>query len=411
MISVQELRDLHTGKKVFIWGAMIVGQGVCRALERIGVPVEAFLDSAPSLQGKKALGYPILKPDNAVRAGERVIIAASGHCDLEIGGICDSAGLRKGRDYVLCREINDIDPSIEIAGGCNLRCISCPRGNETEQPPGGLMTAATYHKVLGKLLREIPMLGSVQLYTWGEPLLNPELPEIVAITRTAKVLSAISSNLNYGKWLEPVVASKPDWFKVSCSGWEKSYELTHTGGKWAVFLANLRKLAGLRDRLHPDMQITVNYHLYKHNLGEDYRRMEALCEELSLIFRPSPAYLYPADIIMEYVDGKEISENARRTIPMLMMSLEEGLSKARAHAGLPCPEERCFPINWDCAVRACGVFFRPFISENFLTEPLGDILERKRKSRLCVECRKHGIHQFTGVYLAEKRLADGEPET
>ena len=160
------------------------------------------------------------------------------------------------------------------------RCISCPRGNEDRQPASGFMPAATYRKVLDKLVREIPMLGSVQLYTWGEPLLNPELPEIVAVTREAKVLSAISSNLNYAKRLDAVVAARPDWFKVSCSGWAESYERTHTGGRWTVFFSNLRRLVRLRDTLHPDMQIVLNYHLYRHNTGEDYRRIESLCNEL-----------------------------------------------------------------------------------------------------------------------------------
>ncbi len=58
MTSIEILRQLCANKKIFLWGAMIVGQGVCRSLERVGIPVEAFLDSSPSLQGKKALGYP-----------------------------------------------------------------------------------------------------------------------------------------------------------------------------------------------------------------------------------------------------------------------------------------------------------------------------------------------------------------
>jgi MoaA/NifB/PqqE/SkfB family radical SAM enzyme len=407
MITAEELRQLCSNKKVFVWGAMIVGQGVCRSLERIGAPVESFLDSSPSLQGRSALGYTISKPDDvfeSVRMGEGIIIAASGHCDLEIGDCCERAGLRNGQGYFLCRELNDIDPSVDVAGMCNLRCISCPRGNENTQPAKGFMSAQTYRKVLDKLLREIPLMGSIQLYTWGEPLLNPELPEIVAMTREASVLTAISSNLNYAKNLEAVIAAHPDWFKVSCSGWEETYELTHTGGRWDIFLTNLRKLVQLRNRIHPEMQITVNYHLYKHNIGEDYRRMEALCKELSLIFRPSPAYLYPVDAVLDLIEGKDVSPEAQRTLPMLLTSLNEGIAKARERTHLPCPEERCFPINWDCSVRTCGVFFRPFIADNYLNTPLSEILERKRRSKLCVQCKKHSLHQFTGVYLAEKHV-------
>ncbi len=325
---------------------------------------------------------------------------------MEIASLCEEAGIHKGEGYILSREtLNDLDPSVEVTGLCNLHCISCPRGNDNEPQPKGLMSAATYQQVLDKLLREIPLLGSVQLYTWGEPLLNPELPEIVAITRKAKVLSAISANLNYVKNLEKTIAAQPDWFKVSCSGWEESYEITHTGGKWSKFLPNLYKLVEFRDQLHPEMHITLSYHLYKHNIGEDYRKMEELCNKLNLIFRPSPAYLYPLDTVRDYVDGKEISQAARQTLPMLMMSLDEGIAKARERRSLPCPEERCLPIDWDGRVRACGVYFRPYVANQFLETPLREIIGCEKKMQLCFECTQRGIHQFTSVYLPEKRIA------
>jgi MoaA/NifB/PqqE/SkfB family radical SAM enzyme len=407
MMTVEGLRQLCLGKKVYIWGAMIVGQGVCRALERNQISLEAFLDKSPSLQGIKALGYPIIKPEEvfgSVRGGKGFIITGSGHNSTEIGLLCEKAGLIQGKDFIFCEDLNRIDPSVDVAGMCNLKCISCPRGNTKQQPPAGLMSVTVYQKVLNKLIKEIPLLGSVQLYTWGEPLLNPELPEIIRITREAKVLSALSSNLNYGKNLEAVVAAKPDWFKVSCSGWAENYELTHTGGKWGLFVDNLQRLAEFRNSIHPEMQIVLNYHLYKHNTGEDYRKMESLCHELSMIFIPNHAYLYPLDSVMDFIDGRMLSPQAEETIPMLLMTLEEGLLSAKDRAYLPCPEERCLPINWDCRVRECGVFFQPFIADNFLDVSLSEIISRKKKSQLCIECKKRAIHQYTSVYLAEKRF-------
>ncbi len=407
MITVEELKGFCSQKKVYIWGAMIVGQGVCRALERQGIPVEGFLDRSPSLQGKMALEYPIIDPQSvlgAVHNGEGVIITGSGHNSPEIAAICEKHGLKLGEHYILCSQLNDIDPSVDIAGVCNLRCISCPRGNEPVQPPAGFMSADIYRKVIHKLVREIPLLGSVQLYAWGEPLLNRELPEIIKTTRESQVLTALSSNLNHAPNLERVVAARPDWFKVSCSGWGRNYESTHTGGSWETFLANLKRLAQLRDTLHPGMQIILNYHLYNHNTGEDYQRIEALCDELSLIFIPNHAYLYPLDAIMDFVDGKELSAQAKETLPMLRMSLEEGISRAREQTALPCCEERTLPINWDGRVRTCGVFFRSFIQGSFLDTPLDEILRQKRGSQLCIDCKARGIQHFTSVYLAETRI-------
>lgn len=412
MIRVNELHDLCSDKKVYIWGAMIVGQGVCRSLERNRIRLEAFLDKSRSLQGQKALGYPIIKPEDAfdtVRKKQGVIIAGSGHNSPEIARLCDKEGFKRGTDYILCEELNTLDPSVDVSGSCNLRCISCPRGNVKEQPPAGFMSADTYKLVLDKLVREIPLLGSIQLYAWGEPLLNKQLPEIVAITRKAKVLSAISSNLNYTKHLDKVIAEKPDWFKVSCSGWGKNYERTHTGGIWKNFHANLLKLVDLRRKHHPEMQIVLNYHLYKHNTGDDYRQMESLCNELGLIFIPNHAYLYPLDIVMDFVDGKPLSPEACQTLPMLLLPIEQGLAEARKRASFPCSEERCLPINWDCQVRECGVFFHRFIAENYLDTPLAELLIRRKNSALCRECKNRALQQYTAVYLTEKRPEEAEP--
>lgn len=382
---------------------MIVGQGVCRSLERNGVLIECFLDKSNAFEGKTALGYPIRKPKemfDIIRSEHGIVITGSGHNSLEIATECNDNGI----NFILCDDLNRIDPSIDVAGTCNLKCISCPRGNMKEQPAPGFMSAATYKKVLDKLIKEIPWLGSVQLYTWGEPMLNKELPEIISITREAKVLSAISSNLNYSKNMEAVVAAKPDWFKVSCSGWKKDYEKTHTGGNWNVFLSNLYKLAKLRNKFHPEMQIILNYHLYKHNIGHDYIQIKELCKALNLIFIPNHAYLYPLDTVWDYLHGKPISAEAKKTISMLLMPIEKGMEQARKDHALPCCEERTFPINWDCRVRECGVFFKPFIAKNFLETSLEEIMNRKQKSNLCVECKKRSLHRYTGVYLKENHV-------
>jgi len=405
------LAGIIGGRKLFVWGAMIVGQGVCRSLERHAIPISGFLDSSPNLQGAQALGYTVFSPEPAMAAcrdGEAFIVVGSGHCDHEIAEICRANGLEAHHHYLLSRELNEIDPSIDISGACNLRCISCPRGNIADSPPVGFMSVEDYTLVLDKLLREIPFLGSIQLYAWGEPLLNKNLPEIIQRTREAKVLTAISTNLKVINDLDSVVASKPDWIKVSASGFGENYAIGHTGGQWERFLRNLRQLVALRDRLHPDMQIVLNYHLYKHSLGESYRAMRDLCDELGLIFRPNMAYLYSLDNVLDYVEGRPLSEEARRTLDLLLMDIDEGLSKALLRRHQACPEERCLPIDWDRRVRFCGVYYKPYIAEDFLDVPVQDILDKRHDSDFCGQCMSHGLHHFTGVYLEERILENGE---
>jgi len=407
-ISLQQLHKIKANRDIYIWGAMIVGQGVCRSLERHNVAVQAFLDSSIELQKTKALGYSIQAPslllDKDGRS-QRLIIISSGHYDREIEAICIEKGLKTNVDYILSRDLNDIDPSIDIAGSCNLRCMSCPRGNMEDPSPKGVMKLEDYRLVLDKLLVEIPLLGSIQLYAWGEPFLHKKLPDIIAMNREAKVLTAISTNLNVTIDFKRILVEKPDWIKVSASGFGPNYEITHTGGKWDVFLANLYRLAETRDQVHPELQIVLNYHLYKHNCDEDYLNMKALCEELGLIFRANHAYVYPLDIVMNDLEGRPIPKEAEETKKLLLMTMEEGVKKAQAIKHLPCPEERCLPITWDRKVRFCGVYFNPFLADDFLDETVDDLMDTRKKSTFCEHCKSHGLHQYTGVYLQETLLA------
>jgi MoaA/NifB/PqqE/SkfB family radical SAM enzyme len=402
---------LLNGRRLYLWGASIVGTGCCRALERCGFTPAGFIDSSPRLHGKSTIGYPVSPPVEILNdpdARQKVfVIISSGHYENEIAELCRGYGLAENDDFISARTLSPLDPSVDISGLCNLRCISCPRGNYAEQPARGFMSAATYSRVIEKLLNELPFMGNLQLYSWGEPFLNPELAEIIAITIEKKVLCALSTNLNVKGDLTDVIRARPDWIKVSASGFGPSYELTHTGGNWEIFVRNLKQLKDLRENCHPGMYVEVNYHLYKHNIGNDYRRMAELCQELGFVFKPNWAYLYPLDTVLDYCEGRKLSTEAEQTLGMLLLGIDEGLDRARNQASLPCAEERCFPISWDLSVRSCGAWFWPTTSDNYLKEPLQDILERRARSGICELCRCHALHRFTSVYVEETSSATG----
>ncbi len=411
IVQPADLRKRVEGREVFLWGASIVGFGVCRSLERNGIIPRGFIDSSIRLQGKRALGYPIHRPEGVLDgAGGReprpFIIITSAHYEHEIAERCLDAGLKSESDFISALFITPLDPSVDISGVCNLHCISCPRGNMEKQPDTGFMKAGTYAQVIDKILEELPFVGSVQLYAWGEPLLNPDVAEIIRMTVERRVLCALSTNLSVRKDFTEAIAARPDWIKVSVSGFGKGYERTHTGGNWELLEKNMRKLSGLRREYHPEMFVEVNYHLYRHNTGESCDRMKAFCEELGFIFKPNYAYLYPLDHIMAYRDGKALTSQARETMDMLLLSIDEGIAKAERQKHLPCPEERCFPIDWNLNVRFCGAYFLPVIAENFLQVPLVDLVRKRNASEFCRKCRSLAIHRFTGVYIEEQKAGD-----
>ena len=402
-ITPMQLSSLIASRSIFLWGASIVGSGICRSLERNGMRPTGFIDSSPRLNGKRFLGYPVFAPTEILLRSptEIFVVLTSGHYEHELRQLCLENGLVAEKDFISSRAISPLDPSVDISGVCNLRCISCPRGNIIEQPPAGFMQPDVYKSVLDKLLKELPFVGNVQLYAWGEPLLNPAVAEIIHMTVDRQVLCAISTNLNVRKDFSEAIKARPDWIKVSASGYGPNYERTHTGGSWKVLHANMHTLAKLRQQHHPDMYVEVNYHMYKHNIGTEYDNMKALCESLGFVFRPNHAYLYSLDNVLAYREGKELSQQARETLAMLLLDIDTGLAKAKAQKELPCAEERCFPINWNLNVRFCGSYFKPILAENFLREPLSEIIARRNNSSFCAYCKSMALHRFTGVYLQE----------
>jgi MoaA/NifB/PqqE/SkfB family radical SAM enzyme len=409
-LTIERVREIQAGRPIYLWGAAIIGFGMCRALDRLGFPMAGFIDRSQRLRDQHCMGYPVVQPDEflADRPEDSFLIITSGHYEDEIAELCEARGLSEGRDYLRATRVNAVDPSIDITGTCNLKCISCPRGNFQEQGPLGFMRLPTYEKVLSKLLREIPFLGQVQLYAWGEPLINPDVASIISHTVNRKVLCALSTNLNIKKDFSAAIAAKPDWLKVSASGFGESYEITHTGGKWSLFYDNLFKLRRYRDELNPEMYIEVNYHVYKHNQGDEFERMQALCEELGFAFRPNWAYLYPLDKILDYREGRELDAKSTNVLSMLNLSLDEGLALADKEAHLPCAEERCLPITWDLKVRSCGSYFEPEVGNNYLLQSLPELRQLRDESGICQTCKSHSIHRFTSVYVREQKFSQSE---
>jgi hypothetical protein len=248
-----DLARLDKDRPIYLWGASQAGIGMLFALRRQGIRPVAFLDQRHFRFHGPLYGLPVRSPGEILEnlAGEQrpFIIDSTFQHKEEIAALCIAAGLRPDHDFISHDQCSPLDIQVIVSSVCNLRCISCPVGNIKDRLPAGMMTAAVFGRVLDKLLRETPYLGIIQLYNWGEPLLNRELPAMLRLARERDVLCAISSNLSLKCELEEIVRAGPGCFRISLSGWGKSYDLTHTRGNWELVLDNMRELARLRNDL------------------------------------------------------------------------------------------------------------------------------------------------------------------
>jgi len=412
MLSISHLWQ---GRDLYIWGAAQLGRDLNNRLTFLGHRPQGFLDNNQVLVGSSLDGLQVLSPESVLdrEPGSFFIVLASYGSNEEMGRICEAAGLSGGRDFWPPREEPQFYFKVDVGGTCNLRCISCDRGNDPDLPHLKPMPFTTFRLVLDKILEISPLMPSLHLYMQSEPFLNPELPEIIREIQGRGLAAILSTNLICRFDFSEIVKARPRWFRVSASGWGANYEVTHTGAKWDLFLANLYRLKELRDEHYPEMEVELFYHLYRHSCGEDRQRMKSLCRELGFTYQEVLAYLQPADHILAVKRGESVNEAVRQTMDLQIVSIKEVLPLLEADRDQPCGFETLVSVYSDLRLERCCLWAtrgEPVIPHDFLHCSREDLINacRKREKTLCRVCRSVGIHRLMSVYgsLYESKLAE-----
>ena len=176
---------------------------------------------------------------------------------------------------------------IEPANVCNLSCPGCPTGRGDEDTRRkGLLDPATLQRVLDEVG---DYLYSVQLFNWGEPLLNKKLPELVAMSHARGIGTVVHTNFSVPlkeDFLERVVASGLDYLILSIDGaTQDTYEVYRRGGKLALVLDNIRTVVRLRRKLRQSRpRIVWKFLEFDHDRHE-IQAARRLARDLGILFR------------------------------------------------------------------------------------------------------------------------------
>lgn len=407
-------RDIKTiikkmkNRQLYLWGAAQTGLGLLYALKRYGITPAGFIDRRKTDMFVTAGGLPVYAPAAILAKttgdGKPFIIDTTTLHGDTIGRLCRNAGFIEEQDFIPYHALIPFDYQVIVSSSCNLRCISCPVGNRSAGMHHGFMSAATYRQILEKILRESPLLTMVQLFNWGEPFLNRDLAQIVALSNDHNVLCSLSSNMNAAGDLEPVLAARPASLRVSLSGNSETYHITHTGGNWKLLMGNLDRLAALRSRLAPDMTVEVAYHIYATTQPNDVAAVAKLCEERAFHFRPHLAALLPLDNVDDFLTGKPLSCAAQKTLTLMQLPIETALERAWAEKNYECSFERTIGIESDGSVKQCGLWVRSndnTVAESYLDTPLEQLLALREKHHLCSYCKAKALHRFCSVYTGD----------
>jgi MoaA/NifB/PqqE/SkfB family radical SAM enzyme len=159
---------------------------------------------------------------------------------------------------------------VDVANRCNLRCPYCPTG---ARRPSGRDKRMIEPLLVKKLLDELDRyLISVNLYNWGEPLLHPQISQMVKMIHERRVFTQISSNLSIAnkELVAEVCRAGLDYLTVSVGGAsQKVYESYHRGGTLETVLDNIRHVADYKRKNKSKTPVVeFKYLLFKHNRHE-----------------------------------------------------------------------------------------------------------------------------------------------
>lgn len=286
---------------------------------------------------------------------------------------------------------------IDIVGTCNLKCPSCPNGNNPNKNPIGMMDLGTFEKILDKVALEQPGT-TVAIYNWTDQFLHPQIVSFITAIHAHGLKSRLSSNLNFIPVdLKGLAESNPGGITVSLSGFtQKVYGIAHRGGDIEVVKENMRKLSAALKEANASTSVNVYYHKYKYNL-EEVKLMEEFAKSLGFGFGADWAYFMPIEGVKRYIDGNAPEDDVKFIETNLALNIKKAVEAAKEFKDEPC----LFPstlltIDWRGQVQlCCGVYDSgQFSLGSYLDTPWEIIEARLKNHPFCKECEKNGLHAY-----------------
>jgi MoaA/NifB/PqqE/SkfB family radical SAM enzyme len=128
---------------------------------------------------------------------------------------------------------------IEPANNCNLRCPLCPTGSGRQNRPRGLMSMQLYKSLVDAVADAI---FEIHFGFQGEPMLHPDLAQMIAYAHERDVYTRLFSNFNIGieEAYQNVVRAGLDRVTISLDGIaQESYTQYRVQGNLSTVLHHI----------------------------------------------------------------------------------------------------------------------------------------------------------------------------
>ena len=134
---------------------------------------------------------------------------------------------------------------IEPTNACNLKCKLCPQ-SLGGFPSKGIMDLELMKKISSELRSIQPKL--VTLHLSGEPLLHPDIPQLISIIKKEKLNTALSTNglLMTKQKIEKIIEAGLDCIRIDFAANKERYEEIRQNSVWDAVYENIKRLIELK---------------------------------------------------------------------------------------------------------------------------------------------------------------------
>lgn len=181
----------------------------------------------------------------------------------------------------------------EVTNVCNLKCPFCLTGKGIS---GGRDVKHMGFDEAKKILDEVgDYIYLVQLYTWGEPLLNKDIYKIIEYAKGKNIFVMLSTNATVMNEQNNrrLIESGLDYVMVAIDGGsDETYRQYRVGGEYSKVFENVKNLLSQKTSLGIDIPfVEWQFIVFRHNEHE-VANTEALAYEIGVNkFTPLPAYV------------------------------------------------------------------------------------------------------------------------
>jgi radical SAM protein with 4Fe4S-binding SPASM domain len=271
----------------------------------------------------------------------------------------------------------------DVTNICNLRCPLCPTGAGVPGRKKGMMPFSTFRKIIDETGK---YLISVDLFNWGEPLLNSDVYEMIAYAHRHSIVTTVSTNFQHfsEEDAEKLISSGLDILILSIDGAsQESYEKYRIGGDFHRVVENISLLVEKKKEhgcRHP--YICWQFLVMRHNEHE-VETVKRMAGELGVDSVTIDCAFLPVATREEAMKWLPVDSRYHR---YNAEGLENRWQEAERQQGLPQTDDRAddednsagrdlkrrincswlwtqTTVNWDGSVSPCCAIYDP--SEDF----------------------------------------------